>query len=177
MPRAAITPKFLTHAFLIVLASLIAAELVVRIFFARNMSGRFDYGYHPTAGFVEQSDGTVRLVRAGGRRFRPQQFQMPKPAGTYRVFVIGDSVPRGPSLEGAYAWQLQEMLQKKGIQAEVLNLAVAGYGVRRNQIVLKQALTYQPDLIILHLYLGNEFEDQRERGRADDFNPGTPPVG
>lgn len=157
-----------TLCFISVTVVLITLELVIRIFFAENMSGRFEYGYHPTAGFVEENDGTVNLVRAGGRRFRPQAFQMPKPEGTYRVFVVGDSVPRGPSLESAFAWQLQEMLRGKGVKAEVLNLGVAGYGVRRNQVVLKQTLQYQPDLIILHLNDSNEYEDEREWRRAEE---------
>jgi len=71
-------------------------EVVVRVFFARNMSGRFEYGYHPTAGVVEREDGTVQLVRAGGRRFHPQRFTARRPDGTFHVMVVGDSVPRGP---------------------------------------------------------------------------------
>lgn len=166
--------KIITNAGILTLLIFILIEALIRIFFSENMSGRFEYGYHPTAGFVEKNDGTVELVRAGGRRFRPQEFKMPKPAGTYRVFVVGDSVPRGPSLEGAYAWQLQELLKSQGTPAEVLNLGVAGYGVRRNQLVLKQALTYQPNLIILHLNDSNEYEDEREWRRAEDFKSWHP---
>jgi len=163
-----------TLCFISLTVVLITLELVIRIFFAENMSGRFEYGYHPTAGFVEEKDGTVNLVRAGGRRFRPQAFQMPKPAENLRVFVIGDSVPRGPSLEAAYAWQLQAMLKEKGLSAEVLNLAIAGNGVRRSRIIIDQALDYNPDLIILHLNYSNEFEDERESRRAADFSSWHP---
>jgi lysophospholipase L1-like esterase len=166
--------KIFTLSFVSVVIVLIFLELVIRLFFSENMSGRFEYGYHPTAGFVERKDGVVELVRAGGRRFRPQSFQMPKVEGVFRVFVIGDSVPRGPSLEGAYAWQLQELLKQEGIKAEVLNMGVAGYGVRRNQIILKQVLQYQPDLIILHLNDSNEYEDEREWRRAVDFKSWHP---
>ena len=59
------------------LTLLVGAELVVRVFFARSMSGRFEYGYSPTAGFVEHADGTVNLVHAGGRPFWPQEFSRP----------------------------------------------------------------------------------------------------
>jgi len=161
-------------AFLIVAVLLIGSELAMRIFFTRNMSGRFEYGYHPTAGFVEESDGKVKLVRAGGRRFRPQEFILPKPQGSFRAFVVGDSVPRGPSLEKAYAWQLGQMLREKGAEAEVFNLAVGGFGVRRNQIVLRKALEYRPDVLVLHVNSSNEFEDEREWRRAREFKSWHP---
>ncbi|MFZ5807431.1 MAG: SGNH/GDSL hydrolase family protein [Verrucomicrobiota bacterium] len=166
--------KIYSRAFLLVIGILILAEISVRLFWARNMSGRFEYGYHPTAGFVEDEDSVVKLVRAGGRRFRPQSFRMPKPEKTFRIFVIGDSVPRGPSLEEAYPYLLAENLKKKNIAAEALNLAVAGYGARRSQIVLKQALRYQPDLVILHLNGSNEYEDEREYRRAKEFTSWHP---
>ncbi len=166
--------RILTPAFLIIAVLLIGSELAMRVFFARNMSGRFEYGYHPTAGFVEESDGKVKLVRAGGRRFRPQEFTQPKSQGSFRAFVVGDSVPRGPSLEKAYAWQLGQMLRDQGAEAEVFNLAVGGFGVRRNQIVLKKALEYRPDVLVLHVNGSNEFEDEREWRRAQEFKSWHP---
>lgn len=161
---------WLRNSFLLALALLVTAEVVVRVFFARNMSGRFEYGYHPTAGFVEKPDGTVNLVRAGGRRFRPQTFSKTPPTGVFRILVVGDSVPRGPSLEGAYAWQLGEMLRARGIKCESFNLCVPGYGAHRNQIVLRQALEYRPALVILHVNHSNEYEDEREFKRSREFN-------
>lgn len=165
--------KLLTKSFLLLLALLIGAEVVVRTFWARNMSGRFEYGYHPTAGFVAK-EGEVHLERAGGRRFHPQSFEMPKPEGTYRIFTIGGSVPRGPSLEKSYAHQLGEILDNRGMEVESFNLSVAGYGARRSQIVLKQALRYQPDLIILHVNDSNEYEDDREWRRKEEFASAHP---
>ena len=165
---------WLSRSFLLALALLCTGELVVRLFFARNMSGRFEYGYHPTAGFQENSDGTVRLVRAGGRRFHPQSFSQARPEGTYRVLVIGDSVPRGPSLESSYPRLLAGELGAAGLKAESYNLAVPGYGSRRKQIVLEQALKYHPSLIILHVNGSNEYEDEREYKRSAEFKSWHP---
>lgn len=162
-----------TRSFFLALGLFVISEATVRIFWARNMSGRFEYGYNPTAGFVEKANPnrgmTVRLVRAGGRRFHPQSFQMPKPTGVFRIFTVGDSVPRGPSLAAAYPHRLEEMLRAKGIPTESFNLGVPGYGARRCRIVLKQVLHYQPDLIILQLNNSNEYEDEREWRRAQEF--------
>ena len=60
--------KLITPAFLMVVVILVLAEVIVRLFFAQDISGRFAYGYDPQAGFDERRDGTVQLFRAGGRR-------------------------------------------------------------------------------------------------------------
>jgi hypothetical protein len=166
--------RWITKSFLLLVALFCGCELVVRAFFARSMSGRFEYGYNPASGFVEKKDGTVHLVRAGGRRFHPQSFALKKPEGAFRIMVIGDSVPRGPSLERAYAYRVGELLRVQGLPAESFNLAVAGYGARRNQIVLRQAVKYQPSLVILHLNGSNEFEDERDWQRAQEFKSWHP---
>jgi len=158
-----------TKSVLLALFLLIGAETIVRVFFVRNMSGRFDYGYHPTAGFEEKADGTVNLVRAGGRRFHPQSFKRAPEPGTLRVFVVGDSVPRGPGLARSYAAKTGELLRERGVKAESYNLAVAGFGAHRSQLVLKQALNYQPGLIVLHVNNSNEYEDEREWHRKEEF--------
>lgn len=158
-----------SKACLLFLALLAGAELIVRVFFARNMAGRFDYGYHPTAGFVEQADGFVRLERSGGRRFFPQQFTRERPADTFRIFVIGDSVARGKSVASSYAGQLAELLNTRGVKAEGFNLSLPGFGARRKHLVLEQALRYQPSLVILHVNGSNEFEDEREWRRREEF--------
>jgi hypothetical protein len=161
--------RLITPACLVVICLLVLAEAGARIFFANDISGRFDYGYNPQAGFDEGRDGTVKLFRAGGRRFYPQTFQRHRPPGVFRIFVVGDSVPRGPALKKAYPWLLGRELRRHGIRAECLNLAVAGYGARRCQIVLKKALTFEPSLIILHFDDYNKWEDEREWLRSQEF--------
>ncbi len=166
--------RTLTKSFLLALALLVGCEVVVLVFFARNMSGRFEYGYHPTAGVVESDDGVVNLVRAGGRRFHPQTLSARKAEGVFRVMTVGDSVPRGPSLHDSYALQLGEHLRASGVNAESFNLAIGGFGARRSQLVLKQALRLDPSLIVLHVNNSNEFEDEREWRRMREFQSGHP---
>ena len=166
--------RSLPASFLLALALLCLSEIVVRVFFARNMSGRFDYGYHPTSGFQEKADGMVSLVRTGGRRFWPQTFSRKRPAGTFRILVIGDSVPRGAKLNTSYPWLIGEQMRAQGIRAESFNLSVPGNGAHRNQIVLRQALQYQPSLVILHVNNSNEFEDERDFMRREEFKSWHP---
>lgn len=158
-----------TKSFLLVLAILVIVEIAMRAFWSRGLSGRFDYGYHPTAGFVEKSGGALDLVRAGGRRFHPQRFEQQKPAGTFRIMVVGDSVPRGPSLAEAYSTRVAEFESARGIPAEGWNLCLPGYGAHRCHVVLTQALKYQPDFVIRHVNNSNEYEDEREWRRSQDF--------
>jgi hypothetical protein len=166
--------RWLTPSFLTLLALLAGSEIVVRVFFQRSMSGRFEYGYSPTAGFVENADGTVSLARVGGRHFWPQTFSMPRPPGTFRVMTVGNSVPRGPGLAAAYPAQIGKKLQALGIKAESFNLAIGGNGSARNEIILRKALDYQPGLVILHVDNGDEFEDEREYSRAQAFKSWHP---
>ena len=158
-----------TKSFLLVLAILVIVEIAMRAFWSRGLSGRFDYGYHPTAGFVEKSGGALDLVRAGGRRFHPQRFAQQKPAGTFRIMVVGDSVPRGPSLAEAYPTRVAEFVSARGIPAEGWNLCLPGYGAHRCHVVLTHALKYQPDFVIRHVNNSNEYEDEREWRRSQDF--------
>lgn len=166
--------KLLTPAFLMVVVILVLAEVSARLFFAQDISGRFEYGYDPQAGFAERRDGTVELFRAGGRRFHPQTFQRHRPPDGYRIMVIGDSVPRGPGFTQAYPWYLGEELRQQHHQAESLNLALPGYGARRCQVVLKKALEFEPSLIILHVNDTNKWEDEREWRRSQEFKSWHP---
>jgi hypothetical protein len=166
--------KWLAPAFLFAVLLLGLGELGARLFFARDISGRFDYGYSPDAGFDEGQDGLVKLFRAGGRRFHPQSFQKHRPPGTFRVFVIGDSVPRGPSFKEAYPFLLGTELQEHAVPAESLNLALPGYGARRCQVVLRKALEFEPSLIILHVNDSNKYEDEREFRRSQEFKSWHP---
>ena len=154
--------------FLLTLCLLLLAELTVRLFLPHDVSGRFSYGYDRESGVVESGE-VIQLVRAGGRRFHPQSFSRQRPPDTLRLMVIGDSVPRGPNLRAAYPAQLQKILADSGINAEVINLAVPGFGARRCRLVVEKILQYEPSLIILHLNDSNEYEDEREYRRSQEF--------
>ena len=163
-----------TKSFLLGVALLVLGELAMRTFYSRGLSGRFDYGYHPTAGFQENADGSLDLIRAGGRKFLPQQYAQRKPDGLFRTMVVGDSVPRGPSIAEAYPAKLAELLRQRGISAECWNLCLPGYGAQRCHIVLQKALDYRPNLVIRHVNNSNEYEDEREWLRSQDIKGWKP---
>ncbi|MEQ2008745.1 MAG: hypothetical protein ABMA26_18350, partial [Limisphaerales bacterium] len=69
----------------------------------------------------------------------------------------------------SYAGQLGELLRARGVKTESFNLSVPGYGTRRKQLIVEQALKYQPSLVILHVNDSNEYEDEREWRRREEF--------
>ncbi|MCC7390258.1 MAG: hypothetical protein IT431_16000 [Phycisphaerales bacterium] len=93
--------------------------------------------------------------RAGS--LEPDAFISPKPAGVFRVFLVGESAAKGspymPPLTGACLLEqlLGEAWPDRGV--EVINLgttAVASYPVLG---MMTEALEYEPDLVIV--YAGN----------------------
>jgi hypothetical protein len=100
-----------------------------------------------------------------------------RPEGVFRIFVIGDSVDYyddmqvGSSLvlTNTYAYLVGADLRRQGKNVESYNLAVAGYGAIRMQFVLRQALNYQPSLIVLKCSDGNADFEQENYERAQEF--------
>ncbi len=158
--------RLVAPAFFASLAVLVLIECLIRITMVDFFSGRYQYGFDTQSGFVETADGRVNFVRAGGRRFYPQSMTRAKAPGTFRVITVGDSIARGASLEEAYPAQFGKRLRDQGYHIESINLAVPGFGSTRQLLVLRRALEYHPDLVILHFGMSNEFEDERDEKRA-----------
>ncbi|MGQ0552676.1 MAG: SGNH/GDSL hydrolase family protein [Planctomycetota bacterium] len=82
-----------------------------------------------------------------------QEFAQPKPEGVLRVLVLGDSYSFGQDVrdEESFPARLQALLPAG---AEVLNLAVPGYGTDQ-QVLLgeTQGYAYTPDVVILGFFV------------------------
>lgn len=157
----------------VVLVFLIVAELSMQLFFPHSEVGRFSYGYDSHSGVRIEAD-QVHLVRDGGRRYRPQSFPLRPAIGTLRLAVVGDSVPRGNDLDSSYPKLLEKALVSYDIKAHSINAGVAGQGVRRLQFIVQQMLDFNSDWIVFHLNNSNEFEDEREWLRAQEFAGWSP---
>ena len=148
--------------------------------------------YDPLQGFSaaiplfvreERPDGTeifavsrARLADSASRGGRQpeREFLAEKPAGGFRVFVVGESSAAGFPYPTAYAFgaflarRLQAALP--GLPLEVVNAAVAGYSSRRALLVAREVALYQPDLLIV--YSGhNEWAERRYYSRLVDMDP------
>jgi tetratricopeptide (TPR) repeat protein len=89
---------------------------------------------------------------------KPVNFRLPKekPAGTVRVFLLGESAAMGvPEPAYGVAPQLAAQLRavRPGTRVEVYNLAMTAINSHAILPVLRQALDFDPDLLVI--YMGN----------------------
>jgi lysophospholipase L1-like esterase len=155
------------------LASVVGAEAVLRCAGPRPGSDRRDlhqarpdrpwlYGMRPgaEASFPETGDVRYRVNRDG---FRDADFSRPKPQGSFRVLVLGDSVAfgYGVALEQTFPEQLERLLGARVAtpRIEVLNLAVSGYNPYTEAALLDDVgLGLEPDLVLVQ-FCSNDLAD------------------
>jgi lysophospholipase L1-like esterase len=99
-------------------------------------------------------------VRNNSLGFREKEFAIPKPAGTYRIMVLGDSLTWGAGLaaEQRYTDLLEDYLAnrfpKRSI--EVLNFGLsAAPTTQERDILRKYRESVQPDLIVIGFCLND----------------------
>jgi tetratricopeptide (TPR) repeat protein len=125
------------------------------------------YGY-PTAFFLRQSHAGRDLYVANyefGRRFFPPglartpgpvAFPAARPAGAYRLFVLGESAAQGfPDPATGFARILEVMLRDRypGTPFEVVNTAVTAINTHAIRPIARECAGHRPDLFLA--YLGN----------------------
>jgi hypothetical protein len=122
----------------------------------------------PIRGWVLAPDGRAHqrnrdfailvLTNSQGLRDRPHDYA--KPAGTFRVVILGDSFMEAyqVELEETLPFRLQEILAPRNV--EVINLGVGGYGTAQEFLALREeGLRYSPDLIVLAFFAANDVLD------------------
>jgi len=149
-----------------VLVALLAAEVLVRAAGAAPKvyairKGRFQLSRNPKIGYEP-----VPLVYSGRELsfydylgasnslgFRDREHAVAKPAGVYRIVVLGDSVAAGLHVErnqDIFPPILEQRLGQAGLRAEVINLAVSGYNTQQEVEMLREkGLQYHPDLVVV----------------------------
>ena len=157
---------------------LLVATLVVSLFVAEGALRFFghdtpefyrldpDVGWRPrpgVSGWIEAEGETfVSMNRIG---YRDVDHSLDKPANTYRVVVLGDSMTEAVEvpLDDTFWRRIAAPLQQcrgDGETVEVLNFGVNGYGTAQEYLTLKRwALAYHPDLVLLAFFTGNDFTD------------------
>ena len=95
--------------------------------------------------------------------YRDRDHDLAKPAGTYRVVVLGDSIGAGLRVgryEDTFPAILEASLRQAGHDVEVLNFAVSGYNTRQEVETLgDKALAFDPDLVLLQYCLNDRAHD------------------
>ena len=178
-----------------ILISLLLAEVLLRLVHAAPevqmiQKGRFRLSKNPKIGFepVPGLDyhGAERSFfdyegASNSQGFRDTEHAETKPAGVFRVVVIGDSVGAGLKVEryeDTFPPILQKMLIDRGLKAEVINLSVSGYNTQQEvELFREHGLAYHPDLVIVAYTLGDRERLEFMPGQAaPQRHPGLRPV-
>jgi len=115
-------------------------------------------------GYVERSNEFINLVDINDKGLREKENQpYIKDKSICRIAMIGDSMTFGIGVEKNETFEniLEEKLSNNSI--EVLNMGIAHTGTGQQLIFLKEeGIKYKPDLIILNVFVGNDFGEDEE---------------
>lgn len=103
----------------------------------------------------------VRINRHG---LRDLEHEYAKPAGVYRILVLGDSFVEAMHvpLDATFPRLLEQRLNASGGAAhvEVVSAGVSGYGTAGEVLFFeREGKRYQPDLVLLAFYPGNDVKN------------------
>jgi Flp pilus assembly protein TadD len=157
-------------------AVFIALAAVVVFLLALEGALRFaGTGFTPRF-FLRGEDGNLHANRNFGRLFFPERLVRegvavrltdPKPADTYRIFVLGESAAMGfPSPRFGFVRVLERMLREAfpGKNMEVVNVAMAGINSHAVRLITRECAALEPDAFVI--YMGNNEV-------VGPFGPGT----
>jgi hypothetical protein len=146
--------------------SIALAEPVTRWIFREVTTSSDNGGYFTRRWF---RSGAVQLNGAG---FRERAFTAVKPAGTYRIAVVGDSFTWGNGVrqQDRYSDLLQGRLPE---HIEVLNFGTPGANTPQHRTLIEHLLAdVRPDFVLLQWYV-NDVEDDDSSHRPT-FHPLMP---
>lgn len=124
--------------------------------FDENLGWR---GRPGSSGQFKQGEEFDTYVKINSFGMRDREYARQKPAGVFRVAVLGDSFTWGFGVDNEEIFT--EVLEKKlGSGYEVLNCGVSGFG-RGQQLLYMQSdvLAFEPDALIVVAYPGNDLYD------------------
>jgi GDSL-like Lipase/Acylhydrolase family len=162
---------------------LIALEAAIRTF-GPFLPGAYDTGAylirHAELGHfhVPGFDGWIKSsefanhVKISPLGLRDRRTSYEKSPGTFRILLLGDSFTSGVQVQAheTLAERLEAALNRDaGTPVEVINAGVAGYSTGQQLLLLDQeGVKYQPDLVILNFFAGNDVSNNNFRLELQD---------
>jgi len=101
-------------------------------------------------------------VRINSDGFRDRDRATPKPAGSRRIVVLGDSITEAlqVSLEETFAARVEHRLTTAGHRVEVLNFGISALGPAQEYLILREyGVRYAPDVVVLAVFTANDFRN------------------
>lgn len=159
--------------------ALVFCEVVVRVFDIGPEIQVVSFENHqisenPVLGYELIPNSWDGKARINGDGMRDRDYAPRKPANTFRIAVVGDSITFGYNVEArdTYAKRLEELLNKDlegAWQFEVMNFGVSGYNVIQVAENLRtKVLKYDPDLLLYGYCLNDPQEYSHEMERLLD---------
>jgi lysophospholipase L1-like esterase len=116
------------------------------------------------SGVYRRDDFSARVsINSSG--FRDAEFALPKPPGSFRILILGDSFAEAMQVhdEETLAARLRESFAGSYRPVEVLNLGVSGYGTSEELALLRLwGPKLEPDLVLLLFCLGNDVQNNAQ---------------
>ena len=116
-------------------------------------------------------------VEISDEGLRDREHAIAKSPNTLRIAVLGDSfaealqVPLEESFWAVMERRVDSCLAPRGVQAEVLNFGVSGYGTTQEFLTLRDHVwKYDPDVVLLAFLTANDVQDNSKRLQP----PGSP---
>lgn len=120
--------------------------------------------YHPTIGYRCKPNIRQVLPRPGGGEYTlvtnsigirsEREYAVPKPAGIFRIVVLGDSFAAGQYVSNDQ--RFSEIMERRLPGVEVMNFALEGTGTDQQLLIFESmAKAFDPDLVILMPFLQN----------------------
>lgn len=117
-------------------------------------------GWRNIPGWEATTNGKKLTINSRGLRDR--EYALIKPRGVTRVLVLGDSYTWGYGVadDEIYTEVLERSLGQRGAAVQVINSGVSGWGTDQEYLFLQsEGLQYQPDVVVLALFLINDPEN------------------
>lgn len=111
--------------------------------------------FEPVPGMVVEDAGLWEAWEgsANSLGYRSPERPAAKPAGVFRIVVLGDSIAEGLGVDDVadtFPARLERRLRAEGRPVEVLNFAVTGYNTAQEvETLAARALSFEPDLVLL----------------------------
>ena len=145
-------------AFPIIIAFLCILLLEVLMIVLEPYLSKGFYQYDPDLGF------RVRPYMRNTNRFgfNDRDYPLRKDAGTFRILVVSDSFNWAGGLEGNYTALLEKKFEEYygGHRVDIINAGYPGTHTAEQLAMLKKyGLQYNPDLVFLGFFAGNDFID------------------
>lgn len=135
------------------------------LFAAETLCRTFDWGKptdfnDPFVGFsdlhplfvLNEATGRYEIPKSRQTHFRPESFEATKPAGQYRIFVLGGSTVHGHpyATQTSFTSWLELSLGAAAPQRSwrVVNCGGVSYASYRLAAIMQEVLHYEPDMIV-----------------------------